>query len=131
MKPRAGQRLRIIISLPAVDVLSFALNPENTPSWLDFVESETASEWPPRIGTVYTSRARSGSVTCYELTELTPGAFTLSTDSGYHVRYAVTRLSSNSSELEYQEWSDSGYLEHPFTSAELESFRQAAETQAA
>lgn len=57
------------------------------------------------------------------------GLFVLSQKDGdYHVRYTVTLIDEHCSKLEYNEWSDSGNLESPFTQAALDRFKQVIES---
>ena len=119
-------KLSITIDQPAKDIFAFALNPKNTPKWIDFISEEETNEWPPRLGTIYRNRGDNEAVwsefavTEYEQDRL----FTLSkTDGSYHVRYTLSPITPTATELTYYEWTDSGELEIPFTMEPLQKLK--------
>ncbi len=123
-------KLTIKINKPAREIFDFTLNPNNTPKWIDFITVEETNGWPPKLGTVY--RNRSGATTEwseFELTEYEPGkSFTLSRKDGtYNVRYVLIPVTPDTTELEYNEWTDQGDLAEPFTMEPLEKLKHLLE----
>lgn len=122
-------KLTVTIDKPADEVFAFAINPVNTPKWLDFIKVEETSEWPIKRGTVYRNQGESNNWNEYILSELKEDElFVLSRkDGSYHVRYTVMPLGQQSSRLEYYEWTDTGELDSPFTQEALNKFKQVIE----
>ena len=120
--------LTIKIHKPAQEIFDFALNPENTPKWVDSIVSETTNEWPPKIGTIYRNQDPGGTWREFNLTEFASGKrFTLSKKDGYNVRYTFTPVSDRETELEYYEWMDDGELDDVLTIETLEKLKRIIE----
>jgi hypothetical protein len=123
-------KLVITINRPAAEVFAFAIDPANTPKWLDFISVEETSEWPIKIGTIYRNKGTTDSWNEYVVSDLKESElFVLSQKDGdYHVRYVVAPIDERSCKLEYYEWSDAGNLESPFTQAALDKFKHVIES---
>lgn len=122
-------RLAIVIDRPAHRVFDFALNPENTPKWIDGIVKEQTNESPTKLGTIYKNQDLNGNWNEYEITSYEPGSmFVMSKkDGNYHVKYTLKPLGDNQCELEYYEWVDSGDLDEPFTQEILQKFKDVIE----
>ena len=117
-------RISVRIRRPVSEVFEFAVNPANTPKWIDGIVEEKASGWPPKLGTTYRNRNKAGAWTEYEVVEFEQdGIFTLrQKGSDYGVRYTF-KPAGNGTELTYFEWVWSGELKEPFTKATLDKLR--------
>lgn len=122
-------KLTITINRSAHEVFDFALNPENTPKWIDGIVKEQINETPTKLGTIYKNQNRDGKWNEYEITAYKPGTmFVMSRkDGSYHVKYTLTPLDDNRCELEYYEWADSGDLDEPFTQEILQKLKDVIE----
>ena len=126
-----SKRLVIQINKPVAEVFSFVINPKNTPKWIDSITQEEINESPPKLGTIYKNQNRDGGWAEYEMTAFEKNKmFVMSNKaSAYHVKYALTPVNGNSTELEYYEWVDSGgEIKEPFTSKILEKLKNVMET---
>jgi hypothetical protein len=121
-------RLTIKINRPPTEVLAFLSNPKNAPNWMDSVKSETASEWPPRLGTTYRDHDVNGKNYEYEVTAYKAGELIeLSQAWGYHERITLNALDSKTTELKYHEWVDDGELPELTGIARLETLKRLVE----
>jgi uncharacterized protein YndB with AHSA1/START domain len=123
-------KLSVEIAKPAKDIFDFALNPHNTPKWIDFIAVEETNQWPAQKGTIYRNKGSNGDawsefeVTEYEASKL----FALSKkDGSYHVRYVLVPLTPNKTRLDYYEWTDESELEVPFTIEPLHKLKRLLE----
>ena len=119
-------KLTIIINRPAQVIFDYTLNPENTPKWIDGIESEKTSEWPVKIGSTYKNTNGKGSWNSYKVTELVDGeTFTLisTPDLNLSVKYAFTKITDNSTKFDYREWVEQAPLTHVFTQDALEKLK--------
>jgi hypothetical protein len=123
-------KLSIVINKPVEEVFSYTLNPKNTHAWIDSIDEEVTSEWPPKVGTTYRNRA-SGNERWrhYKLTALEDNkSFTLEDTKGnYHVKYSFKLLKDNSTEFEYYEWTVNTGLESLFPMKHLEVLKSILE----
>ncbi len=125
-------KLTITIDKSAKDIFDFTLNPKNTPKWIDFIAIEETNEWPAKLGTIYRNRGEDETEWSeLKVTEYEPHTrFTMSkTDGSYHVRYILTPITPNSTELEYYEWTDKADLSVPFTLEPLQKLKHLMEAE--
>jgi hypothetical protein len=123
------KKLIIQINKPVSNGFAFALNPKNTPKWVDSFVSEETNEWPVKVGSVYKNLNKKGEWHEYIVTALRENEMFefVSKDGNYHVRYNYKSIDENSFKLEYYEWVDDGELEEPFSMETLEKFRTVLE----
>jgi len=117
--------LSVVINRPVQEVFGFALNPINSPKWIDGMLEETATPWPAEKGTFYHEKWVDGSESGYELIELTsPTTFTMKKSGDtYHVRYEFEVVEDSVTQMTYSEWVESGVLEDPFTQSALDKLK--------
>lgn len=111
--------------------MDFLLNPKNTPLWIDSIVTETTNHWPVREGTVYRHQTRDGAWHEYTLTSLDPMSrhFILKAhDGNYHVRYTLTPVSEQETEIEYFEWVIRGHLVEPLSKNSLDRLKEIIES---
>lgn len=122
--------LTVTINRPVTEVFAFVLDPQNTPSWIDFITEEHTSEWPPRDGTIYRNRWEDGEWREFVMSELVDNAqFVLSAlDSAYRVRYTVRPAGEDAAELEYDEWVEEGELTDPVAFSVLQKLKTVLES---
>lgn len=123
-------RLIVQIDRPLSDIFDFTLNPTNTPKWIESCEKEETSEWPAKIGTVYTNTSKSGDVFKFRMTDIVPNKYfeLIGSDNNYHCRFSFRDLGDNKTEFEYHEWMESGELDAPFTQEVLNSLKSVVES---
>ena len=123
------KRLTIVINKSVGEVFDFTVNPENTAKWIDGIVTEETNETPPKLGTIYRNKGKSGNWNEYEMTGFEKDKmFELSRINGnYHVRYTFTPTSNNYCEFEYYEWVDEGELDDTFSQDVLEKLKSIME----
>lgn len=123
------KKLVIRIDKPASFVFEFTLNPKNTPKWLGSIVKEETNEWPPKLGTIYRNGNREEKWDEYKLTEFVENKMFVMTskDGNYNVRYKLTPVDENTTDLEYYEWVNEGELENPFTLEILQKLKKLIE----
>lgn len=123
--------LTIEINKPVSELFAFAINPANTPKWIDSIAVEETNEWPIQLGTIYRNRGEAGEWTEYTVTALKENElFELSEKNGsYRVRYIFTSLSPTNSRLEYTELVEGGEIEKPLTEETLDKLKHALEVE--
>ena len=121
--------LTIEVNKPVDELYAFAINPANTPKWIDTISVEETNEWPIQLGTIYRNRGEASEWTEYVVTALKENElFELKEkDGGYRVRYTFTPLSPTSSRLEYSEFVEGGEIEQPFTQEILDKLKRVIE----
>ncbi|MGZ6004854.1 MAG: DUF3284 domain-containing protein [Candidatus Saccharimonadales bacterium] len=119
----------VIIDKPVHETFLASLNPKNTPLWIEGMVEEQASEFPPKLGTLYKNRGETGGWTEYSITEFeSDKVFTLSQkDGAYHVRYVFKPQEDNQTELTYTEWEDNGTLESPLPESAIQKLKELIE----
>jgi hypothetical protein len=123
-------KLTIEINKPARDIFAFTLNPKNTPKWIDFIAVEETNEWPVKLGTIYRNRADTNTEwSDLKVTEFEQDKrFALSKkDGSFHVRYVLTPVATDTTRLDYYEWTDNGELGEPFTIEPLQKLKRIIE----
>lgn len=123
-------RLTVDINRTVSDVFNFTIDPKNTPKWIEASEKEETSEWPVKVGTVYTNTGKSGQAFEFKMTDIVPNkSFELiGSDNNYHCRYTFRDLGDNKTEFEYYEWMEDGELEAPFTQDVLGKLKSVMES---
>jgi len=132
-------KLTVIINKPISDVFEFTTDPQKTPVWIDSVktpvwidsvEKEQTNEWPPRSGTTYMNRGKSGPWSVYKVSKFEDcKEFELvkQDESTYHVNYTYNTLPDGSTQLIYHEWVTTGELEDPFSQVTLDKLKEVLE----
>lgn len=122
-------KLIIQINKPINTVFDFVIDPNNTNKWVKSIMTEETNEWPVKIGTIYKNMGIDGVWSEYELVEFIENKMFLMSkkNSSYHVKYTLTPIEENITELEYYEWVDSGNLDEPFTHDVLETLKTVLE----
>lgn len=123
-------KLSVIIHKPISTVYEFTTDPRKTPEWIDSVEVEQTNEWPPKPGTIYKNRGKSGPWSIYKVTKYVEGKeFELvkQDESTYHVNYTYSTCPDGATKLVYHEWVTNGELDGPFTQDTLEKLKLALE----
>jgi len=122
------KKIVVQIRRPPKDIITFLLDPKNTPKWINSIVTEQTNEWPPRVGTIYRSLNTGGVWSKYKLVALQDHMFEfMSTTSAYHVQYTLRPINPDITELEYFEWMEKGELEHPFTMDILQKLKAVLE----
>ncbi len=117
--------MKVEIERPIEEVFAFAINPKNTPKWIDGIVQEETNEWPIKEGSIYRNKGHDGKWSEYLVAEFEENKiFKLSKkDSAYNVKYIFKPTGESSCEMKYHEWVDEGELEEPFTQDTLDKFR--------
>jgi len=121
-------KLKIHIQRPVVDVFAFAINPHNTPKWIQSIAMEETNEWPVKIGSIYRNQKKTGEWAEYTVTAFEENKkFVLTKNhSTFHVSYTFRSLSSDLTELEY-ELPDNGELKESFIQELLTNLKKVME----
>lgn len=122
-------KLHIIIDRPIQEVFEFTINPDNTPSWIDFMAKEEVDGRPIQLGTKYSNTNKNGNVNSYIVFQFEENKIfelqNLNTD--YKVRYTYTAMGDNQTELEYFEWVSEGELSDQFPQSALDKLKKILE----
>ena len=97
--------LEIRIKRPVADVFAFAIDPANTPSWIESITHEEIDTTEVAVGTTYTNDTGILIVSAFEQDRV----FELTSDNGsYVVRYEFEAITDSESKLIYSEWMTDG-----------------------
>lgn len=123
------KKLSIVIDKPVSEVFEFTTDPANTAKWIDGIVVEETNETPPKLGTIYRNKGKSGNWNEYQMTVFEKDkTFTLSRLNGdYHVRYTFTPVDNNKCDFEYYEWVDSDELDDTVSQDVLEKLKSVLE----
>jgi hypothetical protein len=104
--------LKITIDRPVSEVFAFSINPKNTPLWFTNILEEIATEYPPKIGTIYKSRRVSSPDVWGDVvvTGIKQNEYFQLKGKTFNVRYTFDSTPPNATELTYTEWADNGDL---------------------
>lgn len=121
--------LSIEIRKSPLEIFNYALNPENTPLWVDSILYEEIDTPTSQLGTHYKNKSKDGEWNEYEVTEFVPEkAFTFTQlNSPYRVRYDFDVVSDGMTKLTYTEWVEEGILTSPFDMTPLEKLKSLLE----
>jgi hypothetical protein len=111
-------------------VFDLLIDPAHSPDWIDSFKRETATPWPPRIGTRYRHTDWSGERSEYKVDAFkAPSLFGLvSKDGNYHVEYVLSSPSKTTTKINYHEWTDIGDLGADYMEEALAKFKKILET---
>jgi hypothetical protein len=121
-------KLVIQINKPLADVFAFCITPPKAKLWVPNIINETTSEWPAKVGTVYTEYKDDKTsfniiVSDYEENEYIEWK---TEDGNYKVRYTFTPIDQHTTQLEYVETGD---VSKPFTQEVLEKMKHVLESE--
>jgi len=105
----------IKINKPVNKVFEFAINPENTPKWVEAVVKEETNERPTKLGTIYRNQDADGNWAEFEITDFEEGKMFEMTkrDDNHHVKYTFMP-EGDATLLEYCVWVSEGVLSDRF-----------------
>ncbi len=123
-------KLTIKINKSVQEVFEFTITPPNTTRWIDSVVKEKTSEWPVKVGTIYTLQNKKGDPSEVIVSAIKENEMVewISKDQNYHCRYIFKSKGDNITEFEYYEWVDKGDMEEPFTQETLEKLKKVIES---
>jgi len=106
-------KLTIQINKPLSEVFAFTINPKNTPSYVDSIIVEEASEWPVKKGVTYRNKRENSEWSEYEVTEFKENEiFELrKNNDDTIVRYIFKPINNKITELEYYIQTKAGWLD--------------------
>lgn len=119
-------KLTVTINKPLSEVFAFCITPPKAKLWVPGVIDEKTNEWPIKVGTVYTEYKDDKTSFNIIVTDYKENAYIewKTEDGNYHVRYTLTPLGSNITQLEYVE---TGEVTEPFTQDILEKLKEVIE----
>lgn len=103
--------LEIRIKRPVADVFAFAIDPANTPNWIESITHEEIDTTEVAVGTTYTNDTGILIVSAFEKDQV----FELTSDDGsYVVRYEFEAITDSESKLVYSDgMTDGTSLKNP------------------
>ncbi len=120
-------KLLIEINKPLKEVFQFCITPPKAKLWVPDIIDETTSEWPIKVGTIYTefkSNDSSFNIIVIDFKENEYIEWKTENDN-YHVRYTFEFIDPNTTRLAYVE---TGEVSEPFTQEVLEKLKEVIET---
>jgi hypothetical protein len=124
-------KLTIVINKPVFEVFNFALNPINTPNWLNPIIYEEVDGFPIREGTIYKNKNSAGEWSEYIISEFKKNEMFELTKKNSHckVKYTFKPISNTQTELNYFEYMTEGELANMFQIESLKKLKKLIETQ--
>ncbi len=128
--------LSVEIFKPVGVVFEATVNPQNTAKWVPFILEEVASEYPPKIGTVYSQRVKEAdageSRSSIVLIGLIPNQFLgFHSTNGKYACYYYYNQTPAGTLLTYSEDAGEGEtLVAPFTAEIMQTLKKLIESQA-
>jgi uncharacterized protein YndB with AHSA1/START domain len=118
------------INRPIAEVFAFAIDPKNTPKWVNSITLEETSEWPVKVGTIYRSKNKKGDLSELLITTFEENkTFTMAKkDNNNRVTYTFTPINPNLTKFEYV-WVDNGELAESFIQALVDNFKRVIESE--
>jgi hypothetical protein len=119
-------KLVITIHRPIASVFAFCITPPKANLWVPGIVNETTSEWPAKVGTIYTEYTNDDTSFTIIVTEYKENDYIewKTEDDKYHVRYTFTPIDQNTTQLIYVETGD---VDKPFTQEVLEKLKHVVE----
>ncbi|MBA3724313.1 MAG: SRPBCC family protein [Candidatus Levybacteria bacterium] len=123
-------KLTIQINRPIAEVFAFAIDPQNTPKWIESIVVEETNEWPVTVGSIYRNQNKMGEWSEFVVTVFEENKTFVHTkkDDTFQVRYTFTSIDPNQTELVY-ELVDYGELEESYIQKLLDNFKRVMEQQ--
>lgn len=115
-------KLVVTIEASLEKVFYYTTNPKFTHLWLDCVEKEESTEFPPQVGTIYRNHGGDNIWNEYEVSSFEENkVFELKRkDSDYMVRYTYVEK-EDATEMTYFEWGSE--LSEPFPQEYMEDLK--------
>lgn len=113
----------VTIDRPIAEVFAFAIDPANTPKWVDAIVTEEANEWPVKVGTIYRNQRANGEWLEYTVTEFEQNkkfVIRQNTDD-FTVDYTFSPTGTDATELQYSIYKESGTLPASLTTGLLDT----------
>ena len=122
--------LEITINRPQEAVFEYVIDPNHSPDWIDSFKQETATPWPPRIGTIYHNSNYQDQWSDYRVEAFKPPRhFGLALIGGdYHAEYLFSAPAPGSTLIKYHEWVERGELSEPVKLATFEKLKNILES---
>ena len=122
-------KISIIISKSINEVFEFTTNPKYTSLWIPSIQEEIATEYPPKIGTLYKNHDKNSDWDFYKVLEYEQDKIFFLSDlqENYQVRYTYKKLNENQTKMEYFEWMKEGQLKNPFSQNILQNLKETLE----
>jgi hypothetical protein len=123
-----ASKLTIVINKPLADVFAFCITPPKAKLWVPNIFDEKTSEWPVKIGTIYTEYKDDKTAFNIVVVDYKENEYIewKTEDGNYHVRYTFTQIDQNTTQLTYVETGD---VDKPFTQEVLEKLKEASESE--
>lgn len=124
-------RLTISINKQLHDVFLFCITPPNSTKWIPDIIHEETSEWPVKVGTIYTLTNNKGEMSRVIISQIVNDEMIewVSEDGNYHCRYTFKSFEPNITKLQYNEWVDKGEIDGPFSVEILDKLKEVLENE--
>ncbi len=123
-------KITVQINRPIAEVFAFAVDPQNTPKWIESIVVEETSEWPVTVGSIYRSQNKVGEWSEFAMTAFEKDRLFVLTkkDDTFQVRYTFIPINPDQTELVY-ELVDYGELEESYIQKLLDSLKRILESE--